>query len=199
MGRSLNDARTRAGQIQYNISSKDSILDIGNGFAISKDSKYRGQMIELRIQVPVGKKLRFDETVTRKLNPVEIRMNDRRSRLRRSRIDIDYNDWFEYRTNVDYVMTENGTLVDPNKPQKDKGVTPVETTGDYRYEDATPATTNSIEEQRKKVQEEQQKLKDMEEKKKDSISGNGKRESLDDNDDGDVAGSPVFSLIQIFN
>ena len=199
MGRSLNDARTRAAQIQYNIASKDSILDIGNGFAISKDSKYRGQMIELRIQVPVGKKLRFDETVTRKLNPVEIRMNDRRSRLRRSRIDIDYNDWFEYRTNVDYVMTENGTLVDPNQPQKDKDVTPVETTGDYRYEDATPATTNSIEEQRKKVLEEQQKLKDMEEKKKDSISGNGKRESLDDNDDGDVAGSPVFSLIQIFN
>ena len=117
-GRSSTDARTRATQIQYNISSKDSILDIGNGFAISKDSKYRGQMVELIIQVPVGKKLRFDETVTRKLNPVEIRTNDRRSRLNRARIDIEYNDWFDYRTNVDYVMTENGTLIDPNKPQK---------------------------------------------------------------------------------
>ena len=41
-------------------------------------------------------------------------------------------------------------------------------------------TTNSIEAQRRKVQEEQQKLKDMEKKKKDSISGNGKQESLDD-------------------
>ncbi|HET6767912.1 MAG TPA: PspC domain-containing protein [Chitinophagaceae bacterium] len=201
MGRSLNDARKRAAEIQYTISSKDSILDIGNGFAISKDSKYRGQMIELKIQVPVGKKLRFDETVTRKLNPVEIRMNDRRTRLRRARIDIDYNDWFEYRTNVDYVMTENGTLVDPNKPQINPSIptAPTPPTGDYRYEDARPATTDSIEEQRKKVQEEQRKLKEMEEKKKDSIRGNGKLEGLDDKDEGDVAGSPVFSLIQIFN
>jgi phage shock protein PspC (stress-responsive transcriptional regulator)/tetrahydromethanopterin S-methyltransferase subunit G len=203
LGRSLNDAKTRAEQIQYSISSRDSILDIGNGFAISKDSKYRGQMIELKIQVPVGKKLRFDESVTDKLNPVEVRMRDRRSRLRKGRIDIGYNDWFEYRTNVDYVMTDKGTLVDPNKPAQTTTSTK-DQTGDYRYEDAQPSTTNSIEEQRRKVQEEQQKLKDMEEeknkKKKDSISGNSKKESLDDDDDNeDVAGSPIFSLVQIFN
>ena len=201
MGRSVNDAKTRAGQIQYNIESKDSILDIGNGFAVSKNSKYRGQMIELKIQVPVGKKLRFDESITRKLNPVEIKMNSRRSRLRR-RVDIDYHDWFEYRTNVDYTMTENGTLVDPNKPAESPSA-PENKTGDYRYNDEQPSTINSIEEQRKKVQEEQQKLKEMEESKKpkkDSISGNSKKESLDEDDDGeDVAGSPIFSLVQIFN
>jgi phage shock protein PspC (stress-responsive transcriptional regulator) len=203
MGRNVTDAKTRAGQIQYSISSNDSILDIGNGFAISKNSKYRGQMIELKIQVPVGKKLRFDESITDKLNPVEVRMRDRRSRLRRARIDIDYNDWFEYRTNVDYVMTDKGTLVDPNKPAEAPSSSKSQT-GDYRYEDAQPSTTNSLEEQRRKVQEEQQKLKDMEEeknkKKKDSISGNTKKESLDDEDDNeDVAGSPIFSLVQIFN
>lgn len=203
MGRSTSDAKARAGQIQYSISSRDSILDIGNGFAISKNSKYRGQMIELRIQVPVGKKLRFDESITDKLNPVEVRMRDRRSRLRRARIDIDYNDWFEYRTNVDYVMTDKGTLVDPNKPVVTTSA-PKTQTGDYRYEDTQPSTTNSLEEQRRKVQEEQQKLKDMEreknKKQKDSISGNGKKESLDDEDDiEDVAGSPIFSLVQIFN
>jgi len=202
MGRSLTDAKTRAGQIQYSISNTDSILDIGNGFAISKNSKYRGQMIELKIQVPVGKKLRFDESITDKLNPVEVRMRDRRSRLRRARIDIDYNDWFEYRTNVDYVMTDKGTLVDPNKPAETTSSSKTQT-GDYRYEDAQPSTTNSIEEQRRKVQEEQQKLKEMEENKKakkDSISGTSKKESLDDHDDGEnVAGSPIFSLVQIFN
>ena len=203
MGRSVTDAKTRAGQIQYSISSIDSILDIGNGFAISKNSKYRGQMIELRIQVPVGKKLRFDESVTDKLNPVEIRMRDRRSRLRRARIDMDYNDWFEYRTNVDYVMTDKGTLVDPNRPVETTSSSKSQT-GDYRYEDAQPSTTDSIEEQRRKVQEEQRKLKEMEQEKikkqKDSISGNSKKESLDDeDDDGEVAGSPIFSLVQIFN
>ena len=76
-------------------------------------------------------------------------------------------------------------------------------TGDYRYEDAQPSTINSLEEQRRKVQEEQQKLKEMEESKKikkDSISGNSKKESLDDEDDNeDVAGAPIFSLVQIFN
>ena len=51
---------------------------------------------------------------------------------------MEYNDWFDYRTNVDYVMTENGTLIDPNKPQKDPEI-PTQTTGDYRYEDAQPA------------------------------------------------------------
>jgi phage shock protein PspC (stress-responsive transcriptional regulator) len=202
MGKSVSDAKTRAGQIQYSIESKDSILDIGNGFAISKQSKYRGQVIELRIQVPEGKKLRFDESITRKLNPVEIKMNSRRSRLRRARIDIDYNDWFEYRTNVDYEMSKNGTLVDPNKPTEMPSASKSQT-GDYRYNDQQPATINSIEDQRRKVQEEQQKLREMEENKKakkDSISGNGKKESLDDEDDGeDVAGSPIFSLVQIFN
>jgi len=203
-GRSLADAKTRAGQIQYSISSRDSILDIGNGFAISKNSKYRGQMIELKIQVPVGKKLRFDESIMDKLNPVEVRMRDRRSRLRRARIDMDYNDWFEYRTNVDYVMTDKGTLVDPNKPAETTSTSSSKSqTGDYRYEDAQPSTINSIEEQRRKVQEEQQKLKEMEESKKpkkDSISGNSKKESLDDVDDNeDVAGAPIFSLVQIFN
>jgi hypothetical protein len=195
-GRSSADARTRAEQIQYTVSGKDSILDMGNGFAISKDSKYRGQNIELIIQVPVGKKLRFDESVTRKLNPVEIKMNNRTGRLRRG-IDIDIHDWFEYRANVDYVMTETG-LVDPSRPEKT--TTTPSPTGDYRYEDAIPASTGNIEEQRRKVEEEQRKLKEMEEKNRDTIRDNSKRESMDvEENDGEVAGSPVFSLIQVFN
>jgi phage shock protein PspC (stress-responsive transcriptional regulator) len=198
-GSSSNNAKTRAAEIQYSITAIDSILDIGNGFAISKNSKYRGQMIELQIQVPVGKKIRFDESVIRKLNPVEIKMHERSGRLGRTRIEIDYHDWFEYGTNIDYLMTESG-LIDPLKPQQ-----PTKKTiqsGDYRYQDATPSTTNSIEEQRKRVEDEQRKLKDMEEKnkqKKDSISGNGKKESMDDSDEGSIAGSPVFSLVQVFN
>ena len=126
-------------------------------------------------------------------------MNNRRGRLGRARIDIDYDNWFEYRANVDYVMTETG-LIDPDRPVKTTVPSaPDAPTGDYRYNDAQPATTNSIEEQRRRVLEEQQKLKDLEEKnKKDSIRGSSKKESMDDKD-GDVAGAPVFSLIQIFN
>jgi len=199
MGRSLTDAKTRAGQIQYSISSADSTLDIGNGFAISKNSKYRGQMIELKIQVPVGKKLRFDESITDKLNPVEVRMRDRRSRLRRARIDIDYSDWFEYRTNVDYLMTEKGTLVDPNKPTSTTTTTSTsDKTGDYRYDDNQSKETIQQKEERLK-QEMKQLEEDKKKQKQDSIKGNGKVESMDDEDSEDVAGSPIFSLIQIFN
>ena len=198
-GRSSNDALTRAREIEYKVTSKDSIVDIGNGFAISKNSKFRGQNVELIIQVPVGKKLRFDESIARKLKHVEVRTYDGRRRGR-----IDFNDWFGFRTNVDYVMTdkgENGTLIDPNKPADEPPTPP--SNGDYRYQQTEPVTKDSLEAQRRRVQEEQKKLKDMEEKskqKKDSISGNSRKESMDDikNEEG-IAGSRVLSLVQMFN
>lgn len=202
MGRSVTDARTRASEIQYSIINRDSTLDIGNGFAVSKNSKYRGQMVELKIQVPVGKKLRFDESITDKLNPVEVKMRDRRNRLRRARFEIDYNDWFEYRTNVDYVMKEDGTLVDPNRPTTTT-THPSTQTGDYRYDDTQPVTQDSLDAQQRRADDEQRKLKEMKDKlnkKKDSISGNSKKENMDDKDDQEgIAGSPIFSLVQVFN
>jgi phage shock protein PspC (stress-responsive transcriptional regulator) len=162
-GRSETEAINRAEKIQYRISSRDSILDIGNGFAVDKDSKYRGQIIEIKIQVPVGKKLRFDESVTSKLHPVEIKVKDRSRSLRRGRIDIDVDDWFQYQTGVDYTMSENGELVNPNKPEVNKTES-TSNAADYRYRDSKPAET--VEEQRKRVDEEQRKLKELEEKEK---------------------------------
>lgn len=196
MGRTVTDAKRRASEIQYSISSKDSVLDIGNGFAVSRNSKFRGQMIELKIQVPVGKKLRFDESVTTKLNPVEVRMRDRRSRLRRARIDIDYNEWFEYRTNVDYVMTDKGTLVDPNRPTTTTSKSTSSQTGDYRYDDSKETPEQKEERLKKELKQLEE---DKKKQKQDTIKGNGKVESMDDDNDGDVAGSPIFSLIQISN
>jgi phage shock protein PspC (stress-responsive transcriptional regulator) len=206
-GRSVNDARSRAEKIQYTVTSRDSVLDLANGYLIDKDSKYRGQVVELRIQVPVGKKLRFDESINDKLNPVEIRMNNNRSRLGRARIDIDYQDWFEYRTNVDYVMTENGTLIDPNKPASKTPAHPSipAAPGDYRY-DEQQKPAESVEEKQKRIDDQ---IKKLEEEKKglkpDTIkNSNSKTESLDDEEEdleGDTGGigTPVFSLIQVFN
>jgi phage shock protein PspC (stress-responsive transcriptional regulator) len=197
-GRSESDAINRAEKIQFRVSSKDSLLDLANGFAIDKDSKYRGQIIELRIQVPENKKIRFDESITQKLNPVEIKVRDRSRRLRRARINIDVEDWFQYRTGVDYTMSKDGELVDPSRPASSKPASP--TSSDYRYEQEQKQL-NSVEEQRKKVEEEQRKLKEMEEnQKKQTIKDSVKKESIDDEEeDTGVAGSPVFSLLKIFN
>jgi phage shock protein PspC (stress-responsive transcriptional regulator) len=172
-GRTVRDARDRASRITYTVTSKNDILDLGNGFAIDKDSKYRWQMVELIVQVPVGKKIRFDETVTDKLKPVEIRVNNRGGKLRRSRINFDSDSHFEWRSNIDYTMGENGRLYDPAQNQIPE---PSRTPGDYRYNDR-PAE---------------------EKKTTDSVDkGNTQTESLDDNEDNaGLPGSPVFSLVK---
>jgi hypothetical protein len=97
-------------------------------------------------------------------------------------------------------MTETG-LIDPSRPSESTSSTPAN--GDYRYDETKPVIQDSLDAQQRRADEEQRKLKEMKEKlkeKKDSISGNGKRESMDDLDDQEgIAGSPIFSLVQVFN
>jgi phage shock protein PspC (stress-responsive transcriptional regulator) len=190
-GRSPGDAKSRAEKIQYKISTRDSLLDLGNGYSIDKGSKFRWQIVKVIVQVPVGKKLRFDESFTRKLEVVKIRVRDRRG------FDIDVDNWFDYSTNVDYIMTEFG-LENPNRPSS-QSTTTDQSSGDYRY-DTRQSLQDSINAREKRLEEDRRKLEeDKKRLRPDSIQGNGKSESMDDDDDGEVAGSPVFSLIQVFN
>src|SRR5206468_7094302 len=117
-GQTEEDALARAEKIQYNIYSKDSVLDLGNGYAFDKGSKFRGQEVEIEIEVPVNKKINFDESVPDKLNPMNFKL--KRTFHRKTRInglvitDYDYNDYyFRFRTGVDYVMGVDGRLKDP--------------------------------------------------------------------------------------
>lgn len=193
-GRNIEEARSRAERIQYNASSKDSVLDLASGYAVDKDSKFRGQQVEIEIQVPAGKKIRFDESVTEKLNPVNFKI--RRTYRHKRVVDIEINDdySFGFRTGVDYVMGNDGKLKDPagNTVSNDE----------YRYkndQDKKP----TLEEQRKKVEEEQKKLKQMEDEKNKSKqkSTTDSAESMDDKEDDDAVGSPspVFSLVNWFS
>lgn len=190
-GSSPTDAIRRAEKIQYNITSRDSVLDLGNGFSIDKGSKIRLQIVEVKIQVPVGKKIRFDQSITGKLRPVKIRVRQRPG------FDIDVNDWFEYRTNVDYTMDESGQLIDPNKTTMSTNTST--RPGDYRYNN-NEQKKETIEEREKRLEEEKKQLEEDKKKLKDSISGTSKKESLDDNENtGSITGSPIFSLVQVFN
>ena len=120
---------------------------------------------------------------------------------------MDYNDWFEYRTNVDYVMTEKGTLVDPNKPTETPSTSAPKTKNDdYRYEDATAINKETA--WKSNVQRTGRtalKLEDKEgriQKKRNygsTLAVTAKKKAWYDDDNEDVAGSPIFSLVQIFN
>lgn len=196
-GRNNRDVENRAEKIQYRASYMNGVLDLGSGFAIDKDSKYRGQMVEVEIRIPAGKKIRFDESVKYKLNPVNIKIQKYRGwRRGRSGISIDDYDSFPWETSMDYIMGIDGEL-------KNTDGTPV-MNFKYRYNDNDSIRIEQSIEQKKNE------LKELEERKKEQIQkkqinstsrDSAKEESLDDknNDDISIKGTPIFSLVQFIN
>jgi phage shock protein PspC (stress-responsive transcriptional regulator) len=195
-GRNEEEAQQRAGRIQYHIFSKDSVLDLGNGYTVDKESKFRGQLVEVEIHIPAGKKIRFDPSVNDKLSTINFRIRRSFRKERGIGIWVDDNYTQRLRSNVDYVMDIDGTLRDTQGNKVDSG--------NYRYDEGNDNETKpSLDEQRKKVQEEQNRLKHMEdeEKKKNKEkqkSSTGKRESMHDEEVASNSKSPVFSLVEAF-
>lgn len=209
-GRSREDALNRARNIQYHITSRDSVLDLASGYAIDKGSKFRGQQVEIEIQVPLGKKIRFDRTVREKLNPARftVKKTYRRSRFRGIEIDDDFG--FNYITNVDYTMTKAG-LVDAsgrkiNDPDnryydEDSHNRSNRQGRDYRYDQHTEDSIeiqNRLKEEKRKREESDSIIKHLEQKQKtQQPATTAAEESLDGDEDAGI-GSPsgVFSLVK---
>jgi hypothetical protein len=165
-GRTLKEAEDNADKIVFNSTFKDSVLDLGSSISIDKQTKFRGQQIRVRIKVPAGKKIRFDESVD-KLHSFVFNFNDRR-RWGRKRVDWEYNDGaFSYRTNTDYTMGADGELKDGNGIKASGG-----NNNDYRYQSkdsVKPADNkNKIEEEQQKIKESQQRIKELQEQTKPS-------------------------------
>ncbi len=189
-GRTEKDAVERASAIGYSVIWRDSVLDLANGYSIYKDSKFRGQQVEMEIMVPIGKQIRFDESVNDKLNPSHILVKRRYRNNGGLQIEINDDYWQQFRSGVDYVMGIDGRLQDlSGKPVIRES---------YRYPGASE-TPNSLEEQRRKVEEEQKRLKEMEEKEsnKQKQSSTALPESMDAEEDGSVSGSPssIISMV----
>ncbi|MGZ8538726.1 MAG: hypothetical protein ACXWV9_10710, partial [Flavisolibacter sp.] len=124
-GRSVSDAQQRAQNIGFNTSVEDSVLNIGSGLTINKESKFRGQGVIIEIQIPVGKQIQFDRSVRRAYNYWAVRAfneNDDNNYGRRYGATRDWdNDWgFYFDPAVTYTMNEKGDLIDPNKPKKEE-------------------------------------------------------------------------------
>jgi len=192
-GRTREDAEARAQKIQYNVTSMDSILALANGYAIDKESKFRVQNIELEIHVPIGKKIRIDESVQRKLNSLNVKVERRYRGDKITGVEINgEREDFPYHTNIDYTMSVGGVLVGP-----DGKTEPTEPDNNYRYErtDSLPRDEKqkAIDQLKKQNEENDRKIKELQ-KTNDRIN---KVKSIDKTD---VASGPssAFSMVQYF-
>ncbi len=164
-GSNNEDAISRARKIQYEVRSTDSVLDLANGYAIDKESKFRWQHVVVEIQVPVGKKVRFDRSVNSKLNQGDFdfgRNDEWDSRFGRN---VYYSRYL--RSDVDYTMLSDGHLHDEvGKPVQEE----------YRYPETDSQRLNRAIELKKLEIKELEDRKKLQEKR---ISV-AKPESMDD-------------------
>ena len=185
-GKNEEVAMDRAEKIQYEVYSRDSVLDLANGYGIDKSSKFRGQQVEIELWIPVGKQIRFDESVNRKLNPTRVKV---RRRLRDDRVvDIDVQEdyWRRFKPGIDYVMGIDGSL---------KEVSTGNSTNDiYRYNDRD---TQELKKEIEKKREELKELEKLREKKNQVSSESG---DMDEYQAGifSIAPVPVISLVRSY-
>ena len=201
-GRTADDALSRADKIQYSISSRDSILDLAPGYTVDRTSKFRGQQVEIEIQVPVGKQIRFDESVNDKLNPTHFRVRRNFRNRRGFNVNIEDDNSFRFRSGVDYTMGVDGYLKggesynDKNSDSTPQDKNNNSSNTDYRYNGGKAMNADSIELQRT-IEQKERELKELKEKKIQQ-SHTQNRESMDDEDSetGGGSPSPVFSLVE---
>ncbi len=147
-GNTGEEALGRAEKIDYNVSNPyDSVLNLANGYVISKGAGFRGQRVELILQIPAGKRLRYDESVSRKLFDYGFRVRENRRHRRDWDIDFDdYDDSYRGRirhmaAGVDYIMGTDGVL------RSSRDNTPVNNAyyGTYRDRDRNEYRRDSLE------------------------------------------------------
>jgi hypothetical protein len=144
-GNNRGRALKRAETINYSVQSLDSVLVLGSGFGLSSADKFRGQKVMVEIRIPVGKQIRFDRSVSDKLNPFNIRVsdNDRRNRRWSRRdwdVDWDNNWYYDWNPDTDYYMTAEGKLKEVGVPSSEKPVTPGTKADSIRTEQTTETT-----------------------------------------------------------
>jgi hypothetical protein len=146
-------ALRNARNITYQVNQQDSVLYLSRGFAVQKGTRFRNQGVVVTIQVPVGKRIQVDRSVSRKLN--WFRMDGRHNDW-----DEDWEDYQSWSDNVEYIMTVGGLeRVDKDKSEEQEG----RDMPDEEGTDAMEEFKKSKEELRKEIEKQQ---RDLDEKKK---------------------------------
>jgi phage shock protein PspC (stress-responsive transcriptional regulator) len=173
-GRDENQAEMLASRIQYNVTSQDSVLDLGSGYGIARADKFRDQEVTVLVSVPVGKKIRFDESVADKLNyyGVSVRRSRRGVKVRENR-------WvFGYKTGVDYIMNEKGYLkseeeireqLESEKETESERVDGIQT--DTVNKAGKDSLQRMLQEEKTKKEESEKKIKQLENQMKNKGTG----------------------------
>jgi hypothetical protein len=195
-GSTKRDAQNRAERIKFNVSNIDSVLNLGSGLSIDRNSKFRGQGVIVDIQVPVGKRIRFDESLVHAYNPWVVRRSGREYRRYwrddyRYNIDWDYDDYFDWEHDVDYVMGSDGKLI-----KADKAV--IDSTGVYEKK-SEKNRLKELEEKEKRnekerqdIEREKQKLQNQQPKTDSNSTGYKTKHN-----DTEVASLSLFSALII--
>ncbi|HYF32402.1 MAG TPA: PspC domain-containing protein [Chitinophagaceae bacterium] len=116
-GRNVAAANALVDKIQFPIRQQDSMLILPKGFGISRSEKFRNQRVELVIEVPVGKRIQFDDRVNA-YDWYIVNFSRRRG------FNIEYSDDWDYaygwRTGVEYIMNSDGRLQRTDKEEKNE-------------------------------------------------------------------------------
>jgi hypothetical protein len=109
-------ARSLAERIQFNITQQDSILMLPKGFSISRDDKFRAQQVLVVVEIPVGKRIQMDRSVT---NFEWFDVNYNRRRGWNFEWDENWDRTYHWESNREYIMTPDGLeRVDKLDPQE---------------------------------------------------------------------------------
>jgi hypothetical protein len=101
-------------EMNYGINQQDSTVYLDRGFSVQRGTKFRNQGVVITFEVPVGKRIMIDRKVQRRLNHFSLKngRNDWDS-------DEDWNDYYGWDSDVEYIMTIGGLERVKDKNKKD--------------------------------------------------------------------------------
>jgi hypothetical protein len=118
-GNNVAAARSLASQINFDVDQRDSLLYLAPGFSIRSGQQFRNQQVMLVVEMPVGKKIRMDESLQ------DYHWFDFNRNWRNHGVEFDWDDNSDnssngLESNVDYTMTEHGLERSSGKKVQDK-------------------------------------------------------------------------------
>lgn len=141
-------------EMNYGINQQDSTVYLDRGFSVQRGTKFRNQGVVITIQIPVGKRILIDKKVQRRLNHFSLNngRNDWDS-------DEDWNDYYGWDSDVEYIMTSGGLeRIKDNKKVDKVGTSDQDNDG---VSDAVEEYKKSKEELRKEYEKKQKEAEEL--------------------------------------